>query len=162
MIGDDAMRDLLRAVGIDPGEMRDRLDQRAEEVGRIIVVGALEHRGDALEPHAGVDRGFRQIDPLAARELVVLHEHQVPDLDEAVALLVRRARRAARNLLAVIVEDFRAGAARTGIAHSPEVVRGGDAQDFRFRQPRDFSPQVEGLVVLGEHRDQEPLRRQAR
>ena len=58
----------------------------------------------------------------------------------------------------MVVEDFRAWAARAGVAHCPEIVRRRDPQDLRFRQPRDFPPQVEGLVVLGEHRHQEPLR----
>ena len=57
MVGDDAMRGLLLAIGIDAGEIGDSLDQRAEQIDLVIVVGALQHRGDALEPHAGIDRG---------------------------------------------------------------------------------------------------------
>src|SRR3546814_3614082 len=48
---------------------------------------ALQHRRNALQPHAGVDARPRQVDARAARLLIVLHEHQVPDLDEAVAVL---------------------------------------------------------------------------
>ncbi len=120
---------------------------------------ALEHRGDALEPHAGVDRGPRQVDPRAARLLLVLHEHEVPDLDEAVALGVGRAGRAAGNVLAMVVEDLRARAARAGVAHRPEIVGGRDADDPPLRQAGDLLPQVEGLVVLGIDGDGQPLRR---
>ena len=71
MIGDDAVRGLLRAVGRHLGQLGDGADQRAEQVDGIIVVGALQHRGDPLEPHAGVDRRPRQVDalrrPAAAR-----------------------------------------------------------------------------------------------
>ena len=45
-------------------------DQRAEQVDVVIVVRALQHRGDALEPHAGVDRGPRQVDALVRRHLL--------------------------------------------------------------------------------------------
>src|SRR3546814_9201680 len=55
---------------------------------------------------------------------VELHEHQVPDLDEAVAILIRAARRAARDMIAMIVENFRAWSAGAGIAHRPEIVVG--------------------------------------
>ena len=109
-------------VASTPVTSATRLDQRAEQVDGVVVVRALQHRGDALEPHAGVDRGPRQVDALARGELLVLHEHEVPDLDEAVAVGVGRAGRAARNVRAVVVEDFRARAARAGVAHRPEIV----------------------------------------
>ena len=128
VVGDDAVRGLVQAGRRHLGQLGDRLDQRAEQIDGVIVVRALQHRGDALEPHAGVDRGPRQIDALAALELLVLHEHEVPDLDEAVAFGVRRARRPAGDMRAVVVEDFRTGAAGAGVAHGPEIVGAGDAQ----------------------------------
>ena len=67
MVGDHAMGGLLRAVGIDAGSSATAGSAR-EQVDRVIVVRALHHRGDALEPHAGIDRGLRQIDALAAGE----------------------------------------------------------------------------------------------
>ena len=121
----------------------------------------LQDRGDALEPHAGVDRGPRQVDPLVGRDLLELHEHQVPDFDEAVAVLIRAARRAARHVRPVIVKDLRAGAAGAGLAHGPEIVRGRDADDALFGQACDLAPERVRLVVLGEDRDREPLFRQA-
>jgi hypothetical protein len=91
------------------------------------------------------------------RHLLELHEHEVPDLDEAVAFRVRRARRPAGDVVPVVIEDFRARSARAGVAHGPEVVRRRDADDALFRQPGDAAPQVEGVVVLGEHRDGQPV-----
>ena len=119
-------------LGRDLGELGDGADQRAEQVDGVIVVGALQDGGDALEPHAGVDRGPRQVDALAARQLLELHEHEIPDLDEAVALGIGRAGRPAGNLVAVVVEDFRARAAGAEFAHLPEVVGAGDADDARL------------------------------
>ena len=77
----------------------------------------------------------------------ILHEHEVPDLDEAVAVLVRAARRAARDMVAMVVEDLRAGPARAVVAHRPEIVLGRDADDAALGQAGDLLPQVERLVV---------------
>ncbi len=136
-------------------------DDRAEQIDLVIVVGALQHRSGALEPHAGVDRGVRQIDALAARQLLELHEHQVPDLDEAVAFGLGGAGRAAWDVRTVVVKNLRAGAAGAELAHLPEIVRAGDADNFTLGQPCDLLPQPERLVVLGEDADYEPIDRQA-
>jgi hypothetical protein len=50
---------------------------------------------------------------------------------------------------AVIEKDLRARAARSGVAHRPEIIGSGDADDPRFREAGDLLPQVEGLIVLG-------------
>ena len=47
MVGDDAMRGLLRPVGIDPGQLGDDADQRLEQIDGVIVVRALQNRRDA-------------------------------------------------------------------------------------------------------------------
>ena len=135
------------ALGLGAGQLLAGVDQRPERVGVVIVVDALQHRGDALEAHAGVDALLRQLGDDLARRLLVLHEDEVPDLDEAVAVLVRAARRAARDMLAMVVEDLRAGPARAVVAHRPEIVLGRDADDAAFGQAGDLLPQVEGLVV---------------
>src|SRR5215470_6101774 len=99
---------------------------------------ALQHRRDALQPRAGVDRGLRQRIARPPFELLELHEDEIPDLDEAVAVGFRRARRSAPDLVAVVIEDFRAGPAGAGFAHLPEIVRTRDADDARLRQARDL------------------------
>ncbi len=161
MVGDDAVRGRLRTFGLDAGQVGDVHDDRAEQVDLVIVVRALQHRRDALEPHAGVDRRLRQFDPLAAGKLLVLHEHQVPDLDEPVAVGVGRAGRAAGNVRAVIVENLRARTARAGVAHLPEIVGAGDPDDLRIRQAGDLLPEAERLVVVDVDRDHQPVGRQA-
>ena len=161
MVGDDPVRRLLRPVGGDVGQVLDRADERAHHVGGVVVVRALQDGGDALEPHAGVDRRLRQGDALAGPDLLELHEDEVPDLDEAVAVLVGRARRAAGDVLAVVVEDLRARTAGAGVAHLPEIVRGRDADDLRLRQAGDLPPEIERLVVLGKDGDEELVLRQA-
>src|SRR6185437_9395007 len=114
VIGDDAQRRLLIILRIGAGQFGNGADQRREKIDLIAVVLALQHRRDALQPHAGVDRGLRQIVARAALELLELHEHEIPDLDEAVAILLGRTRWATPDLVAVIVEDFRTGTAGAG------------------------------------------------
>ena len=139
---------LLSPSALGPGQLLAGGDQRLERVGVVIVVDALQHRGDALEAHAGVDRScFGSSRDDLARRLLILHEDEVPDLDEAVAVLVRAARRAAGDVVAMVVEDLRAGPARAVVAHRPEIVLGRDADDAALGQAGDLLPQVEGLVV---------------
>ena len=129
MVGDDAVRRALGPVGINAGQIGAGANERAEQVDVVIVVHALQNGRDALEPHARIDRGARQVDPLAARQRLELHEHEIPDLDEPVPVSVRRAGRAARNAIPVIVENLGAGAAGAGVAHRPEIVACRDADD---------------------------------
>ena len=63
--------------------------------------------------------------------------------------------------VAVVVEDFRAGAARAGVAHRPEIVGAGDAQDLAVGEACDLLPQLEGVVVVDIDGDQQPILRQA-
>jgi hypothetical protein len=105
--------------------------------------------------------GRGSVDARAVGLLIELHEDEVPDLDEAVAVLIGRSGRAARRYGAMIVEDFRAGAAGAGVAHRPEIVRGRDADDALLRQPGNLAPQAERLVVGVIDGDGQPVRRDA-
>ena len=98
---------------------------------------------------------------VAARQGLELHEHEIPDLDEPVAVGVGRTGRAARDVVAMVVEDLGAWTARSGVAHRPEVVAGCDADDAFVRQAGDRLPQVEGVVIVIIDRDREALFRQA-
>ncbi len=158
MIGDDAVAGRMLAFGGHAGQLDRGGDQRAEEIDRVIVVGALEDRGDALEPHAGVDRGVGQVHAGAAGQLLILHEHEIPDLDETVAVGVGAAGRAAFELRPMVVENFRARPARAQLAHRPEIVGAGDADDLVLGEAGDLAPQPGRLVVGGEHGDEEALR----
>src|SRR5262249_5361864 len=104
-------------------------DQRLERIRVVIVVHALQHRRDTLQPHAGVDARPGERHALAAFDLIELHEDEVPDFDEAVAILLRRSGRAAPDMVAMVVKDLRAGTAWPRIAHRPEIIAGGDTDD---------------------------------
>ena len=90
MVGQDAepgVGPLVLPVGV-PGQGLGRLDHRSEQVGGEDRVDPLEHGQDPLEAGPGVDaRPGQGLDGPVDRA-VVLHEDQVPDLDEP--LLARR------------------------------------------------------------------------
>ncbi len=134
-------------------------DQAAEQVDVVVRVHALHHGGGALEAHAGVHRGLRQPRQDAVGRALELHEDEVPDLDVAVAVLVLRARRAARNVGAVVVEDLRARAAGTGVAHGPEVRLLVHAREALRVDLDLLQPEVGRLVVVPEDGDPELLGR---
>ena len=147
MVGDDAVRRLLTVLGLGVGQLARGGDQRLEGVGVVIVVHALQDGGDPLQPHAGVDRLLGQFADDLIGFLLELHEDQVPDLDESVAVLLGAAGRAAIDMVAVVIEDFGARTARPVLAHRPEIVLGRDADDLVIRQPGNLLPQGERLVI---------------
>ena len=160
MVRDHPVRHGVVSVRGPSARLGRRLDEVAEQIDTVDVVPALEHGRDPLQPHARIDRGPGQVDSLVPGNLLELHEDEVPDFDEPVAVLAGAARRAAGNVVAVIVEDLGTRPAGARGPHRPEIVGGRDADDPAFRQPGDLLPQIEGLVVLGVYRGQQPVRRQ--
>src|SRR3546814_18802693 len=130
----------MLAVGRLIGGFGRGFDDGAQQVGVVVVVLTLQHGGEALEAHDGVDRRPRQVAPRLLVVLLELHEDEVPALDEAVAVLVRSARRTSSDVVAVIVEYPRAGPAGAGVTPSPEVVRGLDPAYALFWYPGDTLP----------------------
>src|SRR6266704_2565867 len=114
MVRDDAERRhglLLRPV---PECGSSGIDQVTEKIGVEDAVDALQDAGHALQPQAGVDRGTRQRQALVLRHLLELHEDEVPEFEEAVAILLRAARRSAPDVLTAVDEDLRARPAGPG------------------------------------------------
>ena len=157
MVGDHPQGFVFQVVAA--GGPGGGLEQRLEQVDLIVGMHALLHRGDTFQAHAGVHAGLGQRLQLAVVLAVVLHEHQVPDLDVAVQVAVLGARRAAGHVGAVVVEDLGAGTAGAGVAHLPEVVfiqtREALGADAHF-----LEPDVRRFVVGHMHRHPQLLRRQ--
>src|SRR5262249_48787923 len=145
---DHPVRSLLRALRINAGQIGDGTNQGREQIDGIVVVCAMQDGCNALQTHAGVDRRSRQVDAFGVLELVVLHEDEIPYLDEAVALGVWRSGRPARNVRPVVVKDFRAWTARTRVAHGPEIIRACYTQNFAVRKAGDLLPEPESIVVI--------------
>ena len=143
-------------------------DQLLEQVDLVVAVHVLQDGGQALQAHAGVDAGRGQPGDAAVLVHLELHEHVVPDLDEAVAVFLGAAGRAAGDVRAVVVEDLAARAAGAGVGHHPEVVAlvlaalvVADADHALGRQADVLGPDVVGLVVLVVDGGRELVGRQA-
>ncbi len=151
MVRDHAEGEAGGACLVTPPRQALRLaDVRREEVGVEVRRHALEHGGDALQAHAGVDAGARQRPQVPRRVALVLHEHQVPDLQPPVAPTpVQGANLCIAAVFhAPVDDDLGARAARTRITHRPEVVLLTQADDALRRDLRQFKPQRVGLVVI--------------
>src|SRR3990172_7575482 len=134
MFGNNTDRFLAarRLAMIDVVELLDALDDGREQVGvvdggalRIVGPGVALKQGrfgHALQAGTGIDVLLGQRRALLA-VAVVGHEHQVPYLQEAIALLVvGLAVRAATELLAEVVVQLGAGAAGADVAGEPVVL----------------------------------------
>ena len=128
---------------------------------------ALQNRRQTLQTHAGIHARRRQFHHRAVLFHIKLHEYVVPNFDEAIAILVRRTRRAARNVRAVIVENFTARTTRAGVGHHPKIVRFvfaaliiANANHALRRQTDDIRPNAVGFVIVDVHRRQQALRRE--
>ena len=157
VVGDDAEGGGLVAGGLLAIDVFFGIDQCTEEINVIVVVLALQDSGDPLKAHAGIDRGLGQARAAAAFVLLELHEDEVPDFDEPVAILIGAAGRAAGDLVAMVEEDFRARAAGAGVAHRPEIVGVRNADDARIVKAGDLFPDRGGLFVFAVDRDQQAL-----
>ncbi len=121
VVGDHA-QGIVGEVGA-AGFTRGGLDQALEQIDFIIGMHVLQHRSDPLQAHAGIDARLRQRMQRAVLVLVELHEHQIPDFDVAITVLLGASGRAAPDFRTVVVEDLRAWTARAGLGHLPKIVR---------------------------------------
>ena len=87
----------------------------------------------------------------AVRVELVLHEDEIPELEEALAAGAagRAVRLAATHRLAPVVEELRVGAARARAADRPEVFRGRQRRD-PLRRDADLLPEADRLLVGAE------------
>ena len=159
VLGEDAQR-RVGAIGHPEamaGDPLRRLDEGGQHVGVEHRVDALEDREDPFEPGAGVDVLAGQFGVDALEAAAVLHEHQVPDLEEP---LVATGGRPAVGPVggALVDEDLRTRPAGTGRppGRAPPVV-GVEALDAVGAHADDVTPDLLGLVVGDVHGDPETI-----
>ena len=133
------------------GQLRGALDDGEDLVDLVDVVLALQQVGDPLQAHAGVDVLARErpadVEVLLAADgaELLLHEHEVPELEVAVA---RVPVPVGAELGPAVDQDLAARAARSGHAHAPVVVLLAEPDDPVVGKARDLLPEVHGLVVV--------------
>ena len=73
---------------LDAREGSDRLDHRSEDVGIVVGRLPLQSHTETLEAHTGIDHLIRQRLQATISLAVILHEDEVPDLDDLWMALV--------------------------------------------------------------------------
>ena len=150
VVGEDAQRAVgLEGLPVAPaGELLAEVDQRADLVGLEHRRRALHDRRHAIEAEPGVDVLGRQRRERVDRILVVLHEHEVPVLEEALVLapgeVVLRA-----ELEPAVEVELAARPARTGRPGLPEVLLARE-QDDPLARDADLQPDLDRLLVGAE------------
>ena len=141
------------------GNLLDAAEDGAEHVRAVIrhaageireTPGALHHGAGTLEAHAGIHMAGRQRAEGTIALGIVLNEHEVPDFDALVAVAIHQA--ALRVALGGQVHvQLRAGAARAGLAHHPEIILHAAIHHVHLRVHalggEEGSPGIVGLLV---------------
>ena len=143
------------------GQLGGPVEDLPGGVDLVEVVHALQDGRHPLQAHAGVHVLERQraldvevvLGPDRAEH--VLHEHAVPDLQEAVLVCFRAAVTAVFR--PAVVVDLRAWAARAGHAHVPVVVLQAAELDAPLRQADHVTPDPEGFGVIRQHGRPQPV-----
>ena len=127
-------------------------DDSLQQVCVVIGNHSLHDSSYALQSHSCVNRRFGQRGKYTIRRAIELHEYIVPDLHIAVAVTPHGTFRAATpGMSPLVVEDFGAGTAGTGISHGPEVVLFTKAENPLTRNPFLLMPDVGCFIVIGKY-----------
>src|SRR5258708_30598393 len=155
VVSDDALRECRWLVAV----LADGIDERCEQVSFETVGLALEDVAARLESHARVNGRALEGDQASVGQpathrfargafdraaLVVLREHEVPELGEPVAVVGHAVVLAAAEFLAAIPPDLGVRAARSR-AEAPPVVLA--ARDVYRGHAWSLDPHVVGLRV---------------
>ncbi len=146
--------------------LNHRTHQVLEKVNVIVGMNMLQNRRNTLKSHAGINARTGQRMHFAFFITIELHEHEVPNFNVTVAVFVGASRRTSGDILTVVVENFRARAAWTCVAHHPEVVGSvtsafvvADTNDSFSRNADFLVPNVIGFIVFRVHGDPKLFRR---
>ncbi len=152
MVGHDSHGDVGLLVGavFHARDVGYFVEERSEHVGVVVGVFVLHGSYETFEAHAGVDVVVGERFEFAVCFTVVLHEDEVPDLDDLWVVFVDEVSSAYLFALVVgahVYMDFGAGAAGACVAHFPEVVVFVAVDDAVFVDV--LGPGVEGFGVAG-------------
>ena len=165
MVGNHAVRGAGFAIVVRHArKFNDLCDDRGEHVSVVVAGLALENGADTFETHTSIDVLGLQRNQGAVAHAFVLHEHVIPNFNVAVVFAVHALDRVLecfglRSEVTAVVMDFGAGAARTGVAHFPEVGVSVEAHDAVIREAGHVLPNLPSFVIVLVHgREQAFLR----
>ena len=143
-------------------------DQRREVVGLVDRRHVLQDRRHPVQAQAGVDVLLRQVGQRAVRVQLVLHEHQVPELEEALGVVARAGRPRRRS--PARGRGRAPNRARTGpVGPDFQKLSSMPSRTIRVVGHADRAPALDRLLVgaqahllvAAEDRDPDPLRVEA-
>ena len=138
-------------VSLGAGDASQRLGEvheGAEQLRLVVGLHAGDRGGETLEPSPRVDAGLGQRDELSVRHLLVLHEHEVPELKIPIVLEGRALAGLPRVRRRVTIDadvDLTTGPTRTGVAHLPEVLLRVEGEDAIRRN--ELAPELVRLLI---------------
>ena len=144
------------------GYLRNVADQFSEQIYLIVAVDMLKNRSNTLKACTGIHRWLWQWRHTSISFPFKLHENQIPDFDVAITVLIRTARRTSRHIRDVVIKDFRAGPAGTGITHGPEIVFLTQARKARWIDFDLVQPNVSRFVIILIDSDPKPVSLQSK
>ena len=164
VIGDDAQRAagagvVIGVIGL-AANLLTEFDEVLHQIAVVVSSLVLHDSSHALQAHARIEVAVRQLRHGAVLLTVVLGKHEVPELQEAVAVAAGLAvGTTAADLLAHVKVDLGAGTAGASGASGPEVVVLAQAGDVVLGNAQR-TPHVVGLVVLGKDGKVQAVERQ--
>ena len=139
---------LLILAVLTATDSADLLEHRLKDIGVVVRGLALDRTNQTLKAHTGIDHFLCQRLQRTVRLAVILHEDDVPDLDDLRVIFVHQlTSRHFRTLLSrtAVHVDLTTRTARTRIAHFPEVIMLVAVQNMVGRQM--FCPDRSCLVI---------------
>ena len=128
-------------------DLLSSLNQRIQRIGLPHRVNALHECENSFKSCTGIDAWLRKWCPCSVGSLVVLHEHQVPKLHEAIAVrIILRTTIWSERRSAVIV-NFRARTTRTCVPRLPEIVLVTQTLNAFHRNADLLVPDLLGFVI---------------
>ena len=100
-------------------------DKRLEHIGIVIALLALHYHTEPFKPHTGIDMTVRKLFQGTVGLAVVLHEDEIPYLDDLRMVAVHQLPSGFRGTLFVRTQvemNLAAGTAGPRIAHLPEII----------------------------------------
>ncbi len=126
VVGNDLVAEalLLEPLGVMADQLAHPGVDRSKQVRVVVARDTLDDARDPLQPKPGVDAGRRQRRQAAVRVELELHEHEVPDLEPARAVLgvVRDAFRTLGQVGTAIEVDLGARSTGPDVGHPPPVL----------------------------------------